>query len=127
MGEQAKQITTIAVSSKTKKRLEMLRKELGVRTYDDLINRLLESVNLCRDFMVKEKVVKALCNDLAETKAVLSVWSRLLSKKFDSKDEIAVALQYLIPSPDDPQIFVVNKEICVSVEHMFKKEHKEKD
>ena len=119
--------TTITIFEKTKKQLEILRKELGVKSYDELIIKLIESINMCRDIMVKEKVIKALCNDFSETSAAISVWSKLLSKKFDSKDEIATALQYLIPRADDPQIFIVNKEICLAAEHKIRTAATESD
>ena len=107
-----KQVTTISVSTGVKNELDTLRKEIVSRSYDELIRALLVSYRKCREMLLKEKVLNLLCSEFSETSATLAIWVRLLSKKLENKEEISVAIEWLTPKPDEPGVYVLNKEKC---------------
>jgi hypothetical protein len=111
--EEGRQLTTISVSVETKKELDWLRKELGARTYDELLKRVMDSLRSCREVLAREKVLKVLCGEFLETNAALSVWVKLLAKRLDSKEDVAMALDYLIPNPNEDGMYVMNREMCL--------------
>jgi hypothetical protein len=108
----SKQITTISVSTGVKSELDTLRKELGSRSYDELIRALLVSYRKCMGMLLKEKVLKVLCSEFSETSAALAAWARLLAKKLESKEEISMALELLTPKPGEPGVYIVSKDMC---------------
>jgi len=50
---------------------------------------------------------------MLEVRGALAVWARLLAKKLEEADDIAVALEYLTPDPKEPGIYVVDREKCL--------------
>jgi len=105
--------TTVTVSVETKKALDGLRARLGARSYDELFRKLLGVLEECGRVMAGERVRQAVCNDMLEVRGALAVWARLLAKKLEEADDIAVALEYLTPDPKEPGIYVVDREKCL--------------
>jgi len=105
--------TTVTVSAETKKALDGLRARLGARSYDELFRKLLGVLEECDRVMARERVRQAVCNDMLEVRGALAVWARLLAKKLEEADDIAIALEYLTPDPKEPGIYVVDREKCL--------------
>jgi hypothetical protein len=103
----------VTVSAETKKALDGLRARLGARSYDELFRRLLGVLEECDRVMAGERARQAVCNDMLEVRGALAVWAKLLAKKLEEADDIAVALEYLTPDPKEPGIYVVDREKCL--------------
>jgi hypothetical protein len=100
--------TTVSISVDVKRELDELRAELGVRTYEELIRRLLDIYREYKGLSVR----KIMCNDLLEARGSLAAWARLLARHFSTSDEVAAAMGYLVPDPREPGAYVVSRERC---------------
>jgi hypothetical protein len=105
----------VSISVDAKRELDRLRVELGVKTYEELVRTLLASYRRCRELLTREKVLGVLCGEFHESSASLSAWAKLLAKKLDGKDEVAMALGFLVPNPNVPGEFIVNRDMCTPI------------
>jgi hypothetical protein len=100
--------TTIPVSKKSLEELQKLKARVGARTWDELVEKLLEALSECS----RLKLVKVVCNDLRSAEAALPAWSRLLKSRLGDEELAADALAFLRPKQGMPDIYVVNPEKC---------------
>jgi len=108
----SKRYTCISVSERAARKLQMLKREVGAGTWNQLLEILIKTFEEWRKTQIRKKVAKVLCNDFKEAKASLTAWARLLTKKLETKEEIATALEILEPSKEDPTTLEVNTNIC---------------
>jgi predicted CopG family antitoxin len=99
---------TIPVLRDTFSKLEELKERLGMRTWDQLIQHLLETREKFRDLIL----VKVLCNDLRDASASLPGWWNLLRQRLGDEDLAVRALGYLREKKDEAGIFVVDTSKC---------------
>jgi hypothetical protein len=104
--------TTVAVSVETKVRLEGLRSRLGARTYDEVIRKLIDVYLEYTKLLGRLSVRDLLCNDLSEAKASVAGWVRVLLSKLEDPKLLPYAMEYLVPDPQDPGIYVVDRGRC---------------
>ena len=105
--------TTISVSPKVKERLDGLRRELGVRSWDAFLTLLANEFRKQVEEGRRARVRKEVCNELGEARASLAGWVKKLQSVFGSEKEVVIALEYLKRDPQDPEALVVDKEKCV--------------
>lgn len=105
--------TTISVSPKVKERLDVLRRELGVRSWDSFLTLLANEFRKQVEEGRRVRVRKEVCNELGEARASLTGWVRKLQSVLGSEKEVVIALEYLKRDPQDPEMLVVDKEKCV--------------
>jgi hypothetical protein len=90
-------VKDVKLSIDVYKRLLELKLTQGFSNFNEVVRHLLEVY----DGKVKpENNNNALCLELAETRGSISVWGKVLKKK-----------GILIPTQEDPEIYVINKEI----------------
>jgi len=90
-------IKDIKLSIDVYRRLLELKLTKSFSNFNEVVRYLLD----IHDNKVKpENNNNALCLELAETRGSISVWGKVLRKK-----------GILIPSSDDPEVYVINKEI----------------
>lgn len=82
---------TVIVRSDVKEKLENLRSDMGVRSVNEVILRLIEYYEKSRAEIVRI----TMCNDFSQSSTSYQGWVRLLAKKGFSPKEIAEALNYL--------------------------------
>ncbi|MEM3982549.1 MAG: hypothetical protein QXM71_07525 [Thermofilum sp.] len=82
---------TVILREDVKRRLNELRSEMGVRSINDVISRLIEYYEKSRSEVIRI----TMCNDFSQSTASYQGWVRLLAKKGFSPREIAEALNYL--------------------------------
>jgi hypothetical protein len=113
MGLEKKQYTTITVKRETFNKLLQLKQSLNVKTWDELLLKLIEMSEMLQELLTKERVKRVMCNDLKEASGVLKAWAKLLSSKFTSALEVTIAMTYLKPAEFDKTILVVDTEKCL--------------
>jgi hypothetical protein len=109
----AGRFTTISVSRETKERLEELRVRVGARSWDQLLGEL---VRVYVEYSKLQAVLSArrtMCNDLREARASIAGWIRLLLTRLGDPQLLPLAAEYLVPDPQDPGIYVVDRDRCV--------------
>jgi len=106
--------TTVTVSEEVKRLLDEVKAELRARTYDELLRRLLDIYREYRRLSTAERVRGVVCNEFLEARGSLSAWARLLARYFNTSDEVAAAMGYLVPDPREPSFYVVSRERCIS-------------
>jgi hypothetical protein len=104
--------TTVSVLVETKRLLDGLKSRLGVRTYDELFRRLAEVVAEYDRMKARGRVRGVVCTEMREARGSLPAWMRLLSKRLNSAEELAAAMEYIVPDPKEPGIYVVSIERC---------------
>ena len=107
-----KRYTTVSIGAEVKGRLEVLRRRLGVGSYEELILRLVEEYEECSRLRAEARARELMCNDLAEARASMAGWVRLLLAKLGDPELLPYAVEYLVRDPQDPGVYVVNKERC---------------
>jgi hypothetical protein len=101
------------VSPKVKERLDVLRRELGVRSWDSFLTLLANEFRKQVEEGRRARVRKEVCNELGEARASLAGWVKKLQSVLESEKEVVIALEYLRRDPQDPEMLVVDKEKCV--------------
>jgi hypothetical protein len=108
----------VAVSGETKRLLDGLRARLGARTYDEAIRRLVEAYRELEQLRAQLLARRLLCNDLSEARATMQAWVRLLTSRADdpalAAAALPIAVEYLVPDPQEPGVYVVSRERCAS-------------
>jgi hypothetical protein len=89
-------VKDVKLSIDVYKRLLELKLAKSFSNFNEAVKYLLD----IHDNKVKPENNNTLCLELAETRGSISVWGKVLRKK-----------GILIPSSDDPEIYVINKEI----------------
>ena len=90
-------VKDVKLSLDVYKRLLELKVSKGLSNFNEVVRYLLSVY----DGKVKpENNNNALCSELAETRGSITVWGKVLRKK-----------GVLIPTQDDPEIYVINKEL----------------
>ena len=107
-----KRFTCISVSAEVARALQALKRELGAGTWDQLLETLTKAFEEWREIQARKRVAKILCNDFKESRASLAAWARLLAKKLETKEEVAIALEMLKPSREDPATLEVDTNTC---------------
>ena len=111
-----KRFTCISVERSVRDRLLRLKEEVGARTWDELLEELLRAYREYRNFRVKQKILKLLCNHYKESSASVIGWVRIVYKHFSSSEEFDTALQILPTllkkSSSEQEAYVVNREKC---------------
>jgi hypothetical protein len=104
--------TTVAVSREVKERLDEVRVRLGARSYSELLGRLVEVFEEYSKLQAVLSVRRAMCNELGESRASLAGWVRLLSSRLADPELLALAVEYLVPDPQEPGVYVVDRDRC---------------
>ncbi len=99
---------TIPVSRETYARLSQRKERLGKRTWDELIQYLLDAHENLR----RLQLVKVMCNDLREASASLPGWWKILRQRLVDEELATEALSYLKQKEGEPDIFIIDKEKC---------------
>ena len=108
----SRKVKYIDVKEETFNAVLELKRKLGVKTYDELVRKLINIYNEY-ELLVKHNVVrKIICNDLKEGRAILSAWVKLLKSKLGSDDLVVNALEYLIPDPENRDYLIVDQKKC---------------
>jgi len=106
----------IPVKPRTYRELQELKKKLGASTWEELVRRLLEAYREYRNFRIRQRIAKALCNDYKDSRASLIAWVRLLAQRLSTGEELEQALEYLKKDEKDPELYTVDKERCREVQ-----------
>jgi hypothetical protein len=104
--------TTVGLAVETKRLLDELKAELRARSYDELFRRLVEVVAEYRRMKARERVRRVVCTEMRESRGSLSAWAKLLARELEDTNAVALALEYLVPDPKEPGIYVVSMERC---------------
>jgi len=111
-----KRFTCISVERSVRDRLLRLKEEVGARTWDELLEELLKAYREYRNFRVKQKILKLLCNHYSEASASPFAWPLMLRKHFRDADEYNTALvmlqKMLSRNPRNPDEYIVDRERC---------------
>jgi hypothetical protein len=102
----------VPVRHETYASLAKLKTELGVKSLEEVVQQLLKAYDDYKQLQIREKVRKVVCNDLSESRASLPGWMKILPPKLGSSDLVLAALDYLVPDPKEPGIFIVSKDRC---------------
>jgi len=102
----------VPVRAETYARLLELRSRLGVRTYDELLSKVVAEYSRCVEQGVRERVRQVLCNDLSEARATMQGWARLLLSRLGDAYALLYAREYLVPDERDPEVLVVDRRRC---------------
>jgi hypothetical protein len=78
------------------KRLLDIKVSKGLSNFNEVVRYLLD----IHDNKLRPENNNSLCSELGETRGSISVWGKVLRKK-----------GILIPTSDDPEIYVINKEL----------------
>ena len=97
----------IAVPEDVYLELLELRRELGARSWGELLRLLVEGWRVVGELRVRDLV----CNELRETRAAYQAWVRILASRGLRVREIEQAVAYLKPTAD-PHILEVDVEKC---------------
>ena len=111
-GSASRERTTVGVTVETKRLLDDLKAELRARSYDELFRRLAEVVAEYRRMKARERVRQVVCTEMRESRGSLSAWAKLLARNLNDTNAVALALEYLVPDPKEPGIYVVSIERC---------------
>lgn len=93
---------TIIVEKKVKEALEILRKEFGAKSINEVISALILEFERAR----ARKIKTIMCVDFRETSASYPAWLKLLRMKGLADSEIIDALKFLIGSYEDMKVDV---------------------
>jgi hypothetical protein len=104
--------TTVGLAVETKRLLDDLKAELRARSYDELIRKVLDIVAEYRRMKARERARQAVCVEMRESRGSLSAWAKLLARDLGDTDAVALAMEYLVPDPREPGIYVVSIERC---------------
>jgi len=107
-----KRYTTVSIGAEVKGRLEALRRRLGAGSYEELILRLVEEYEECARLRAEARVRRLVCNDLAEARASLAGWVRLLLSRLGDPELLPYAVEYLARDPQEPGVYVVDRGKC---------------
>ena len=102
--------TSIGLSRHVKKKLEVLRRQLGAEDWDEFFEKIIKMYEEWYKQTVEHEVKQTLCNDFKETQASLSAWGRLLASRLRDPDKIAAALKYLKQDPSGE--YTVDESKC---------------
>jgi len=91
--------------------LDKLRKELNIKTWEELFIHLLSIYRECIAFKLKQKIHGLMCRELRESKASLAGWIKLLLSRLSTADEIESAIKYLIKADKEDE-YVVDIDRC---------------
>ena len=104
--------TTVGLAVETKRLLDELKAELRARTYDELVRKVLDIVAEYRRMKARERARQVVCVEMRESRGSLPAWARLLARNLGNTDAVALAMEYLVPDPREPGIYVVSIERC---------------
>jgi len=104
--------TTVGLAVETKRLLDELKAELRARSYDELVRKVLDIVAEYRRMKARERARQVVCVEMRESRGSLQAWARLLARNLGNTDAVALAMEYLMPDPKEPGIFVVSIERC---------------
>jgi hypothetical protein len=102
----------VPVRAETYGRLLELRSRVGVRTFDELLSKVVAEYSRCVEQGVRERVRQALCNDLSEARATMQGWARLLLSRLGDAYALLYVREYLVPDERDPEVYVVDRRRC---------------
>jgi Mg/Co/Ni transporter MgtE len=102
----------LPVKWETKEAVDRVRSKMGARTYDEVIRRLIDVYLEYTKLVGRLSVRKLLCNDLSESKASVAGWVRILLSKLSDPELLPYAMEYLVPDPEDPGVYVVDRGRC---------------
>ncbi|MEM4061117.1 MAG: hypothetical protein QXK11_11500 [Pyrobaculum sp.] len=92
--------TTIIISVDVKMELDALRAELGARSFNEVIKRLIDE----RKEIASRRIKSIVCNDMSEVSASLVGWTRLLMSRGLKPSEVIAALEYLAGTQDELRV-----------------------
>jgi len=91
--------------------LDKVRKELNMKTWEELLLHLLSTYRECRAIKIHRKIHELMCRELRESKASLAGWIKLLLSRLSTADEIESAIKYLIKADKEDE-YVVDIDRC---------------
>jgi len=94
----------VPVKKRTYEEVTKLKKRLGLKTYDEVVDMLINAFNDYQRVVVSREVRQVMCNDLRESRAVLVGWVKLLKERLRDFNMVEEALKYLIPDPRAPLV-----------------------
>jgi hypothetical protein len=104
--------TTVSLRREVKERLDELKAVYRARTYDTLFLLLLRELEECARLRAEARVRELMCNEMAESRATLPAWGRILTSRLRDPDLVSAALGYLVQDPQDPEVLVVDRRRC---------------
>ena len=104
--------TTVSLRREVKERLDRLKAVYRARTYDALILLLLRELEECARLRAEARARELMCGEMAEARATLPAWGRILGSRLGEPDLISAALSYLVQDPGERGVYVVDKERC---------------
>jgi hypothetical protein len=102
----------VSLRREVKERLDELKARLRARTYDALLLLLLRELEECARLRAEASVRRLMCNEMAEARAALPAWGRILVSRLGDPDLVSAALGYLVPDQQEPGVYVVDRGRC---------------
>jgi hypothetical protein len=103
----------LPVRWETKEAVDRVRAKMGARTYDEVVRKLVDVYLEYTKLLGRLSVRDLLCNDLSESRASIAGWVRILLSRLGDPELLTYAVEYLVPDPQDPGVYVVSRERCM--------------
>jgi len=92
--------------------LDKVRKELNIKTWEELFIHMLSIYRECRVIKLKQKIHGLMCREFRDSRASIAGWIRLLLGRLSSIEEVEEAIKYLARVEGEEE-YIVDVNKCV--------------